>query len=225
LGCFATAVAGLVDRFPVVYGALALTKPLNEDTVRRWYELGSYTKRLPNYREALVRQRGAYKPGDSGRRGVLVDHPAVQQQIIQILQDLRGAGVPLNVSIARGVILGVLERALPGLVSEEVSQHLLGPRLRVRPDEMGHKVRACPHCRIWVCLLDGMLPASGRPAWCLHCLPHACMHACAQSAGASPAGASPATRKERKGGGKGAHWARGGARGWVTNLWVVYGAA
>ncbi len=44
-------------------------------------------------------QRGAYKPGDSGRRGVLVDHPAVQQQIIQIIQilaDLRGAGVPLN---------------------------------------------------------------------------------------------------------------------------------
>jgi hypothetical protein len=70
-----------------------------------------------------VRQRGAYKPGDSGRRGVLVDHPAVpavqQQIIIQILQDLRGAGVPLNVSIARGVILGVLERALPGLVSEK----------------------------------------------------------------------------------------------------------
>ena len=84
-GCFATAVAGLVDRFPAVYGALAPTKPLNEDTVRRWFELGSYTKLLPNYREALVRQRGAYKPGDSGRRGVLVDHPAVQQQIIQIL--------------------------------------------------------------------------------------------------------------------------------------------
>ncbi len=85
-GCFATAVAGLVDRFPVVYGALAPTKPLNEDTVRR---------------------------------GVLVDHPAVQQHIIQILADLRGAGVPLNVSVARGVILGVLERALPGLVSEK----------------------------------------------------------------------------------------------------------
>ncbi len=33
-------------RFPVVYGALAPTKPLNEDTVRRWYELGSYTKLL-----------------------------------------------------------------------------------------------------------------------------------------------------------------------------------
>ncbi len=69
--------------------------------MRRWYELGSYTKLKPTYREALVRQRGAYKPGDSGRRGVLVDHPVVQQQIIQILQDLRGAGVPLNVSIAR----------------------------------------------------------------------------------------------------------------------------
>jgi hypothetical protein len=65
-----------------------------------------------------MRQRGAYKPGDSGRRRG-VDHPAVQQQIIQILADLRGAGVPLNVSIARGVILGVLERALSGLVSEK----------------------------------------------------------------------------------------------------------
>ncbi len=64
-----------------------------------------------------MRQRGAYKPGDSGRRGVLVDHPAVQQQIIQIA-DLRPS-VPLDVSISRGVILGVLERALPGLVSEK----------------------------------------------------------------------------------------------------------
>jgi hypothetical protein len=42
---------------------MAQTKPLNEGTVRRWFELGSYTKLLPNYREALVRQRGAYKPG------------------------------------------------------------------------------------------------------------------------------------------------------------------
>jgi hypothetical protein len=33
-GCFFSAVAGLVDRFPVVYSALAPTKPLNEDTVR-----------------------------------------------------------------------------------------------------------------------------------------------------------------------------------------------
>jgi hypothetical protein len=91
-GCFATAVAGLVDRFPNVYGALASTKPLSVVTVRKWYLQGSYSKLKPNYREALVRQRGAYKPGDSGRRGVLVDHPAVQEQIIQILKDLRAAG-------------------------------------------------------------------------------------------------------------------------------------
>ncbi len=132
---------------PTIYGVLAPTKPLNEDTVRRWYELGSYTKLKPTYREALVRQRGAYKPGDNGRRGVLVDHPAVQQQIIQIIADLRGAGVPLNVSIARGVILGVLERALPGLVSEKWarSEREVSEKKFVRPAEMGHKVRACPH--------------------------------------------------------------------------------
>jgi hypothetical protein len=56
-----------------------------------------------------VRQRAAYKPGDSGR-------PAVQQQIIQILKDLRAAGVPLNVSIARGVILGVIRGVIRGVI-------------------------------------------------------------------------------------------------------------
>jgi hypothetical protein len=41
-GCFATAVAGLVDRFPVVYGALAPTKPLNEDSERRGRDTGCW---------------------------------------------------------------------------------------------------------------------------------------------------------------------------------------
>ena len=99
-GSFATAVSELIHRFPAIYGALAATKPLSVITVRKWYERGSYTKLKQNYREALVRQRSAYKPGDSGRRGVLVDHPAVQEQIIKVLQDLRGAGVPVNVAIA-----------------------------------------------------------------------------------------------------------------------------
>jgi hypothetical protein len=61
-GCFATAVAGLVDRSPVVYGALAPTKPLNEDTGGAGTSWLGYTKLKPTYREA-------YKPGDSGRRG------------------------------------------------------------------------------------------------------------------------------------------------------------
>jgi hypothetical protein len=86
-GSFATAVSELIHRFPAIYGALAATKPLSVITVRKWYERGSYTKLKQNYREALVRQRSAYKPGDSGRRGVLVDHPAVQEQIIKVLQD------------------------------------------------------------------------------------------------------------------------------------------
>jgi hypothetical protein len=61
------------------------TFPPNEDTADD----------KPTYREALVRQRVAYKPGDSGRRGVLVDHrTAVQQQIIQIIADLRGPRGP-----------------------------------------------------------------------------------------------------------------------------------
>jgi hypothetical protein len=85
-GSFATAVSELIHRFPAIYGALAATKPLSVITVRKWYERGSYTKLKQNYREALVRQRSAYKPGDSGRRGVLVDHPAVQEQIIKVLQ-------------------------------------------------------------------------------------------------------------------------------------------
>jgi hypothetical protein len=38
--------------------------------------------------------------------------------IIEILKDLRAAGVPLNVSISRGVILGVLEQGLKTQVVE-----------------------------------------------------------------------------------------------------------
>ncbi len=66
-----------------------------------------------------MRQRGAYKPGDSGRRGVLVDHPAVQPADHPDPRGPPRCRVPLNVSIARGVIFGVLERALPGLVREK----------------------------------------------------------------------------------------------------------
>ncbi len=87
-------LAGLVDRFPAVYGALASTKPLSVVTVRKWYKRATQLK--PNYRETLLRQRGAYKPGDSGRRGVLVDHPAVQEQIIQILKDPATQGPQLG---------------------------------------------------------------------------------------------------------------------------------
>ncbi len=44
-GCYATAVEALTFLYPTIYGVLAPTKPLNEDTVRRWYELVYLTGR------------------------------------------------------------------------------------------------------------------------------------------------------------------------------------
>jgi hypothetical protein len=86
----ATAIGNLVYRFPTIYGRLAPTKPLNVVTVRLWFEPGSYTALLPE------RGTGAYRQAGSGRRAVLHDHPAVQEQIIKILQYLRGYGLWLQ---------------------------------------------------------------------------------------------------------------------------------
>jgi hypothetical protein len=62
---FATAVGALAYRFPTIYGALAPTKPLSEVAVRLWFEPGSYSVLLPNYREALERGTGPYRPSEA----------------------------------------------------------------------------------------------------------------------------------------------------------------
>jgi hypothetical protein len=75
---FATAVGALAYRFPTIYGALAPTKPLSEVTVRLWFEpAGSYSVLLPNYREALERGTGPYRPAAAG--------VAVQEQMAALV--------------------------------------------------------------------------------------------------------------------------------------------
>jgi hypothetical protein len=100
-------------------------------------------KMLLNYREALERGTGPYRPAGSGRRGVLEDHPAVQEQIFKILQDIRGAGVPL----ARGIVRGVLERTLPGLACAAFTwvRDFVYDKLKWVTRCTPARMRACPH--------------------------------------------------------------------------------
>ncbi len=75
-----TFVRALAYRFPTIHGALALTKPLTEFTVRLWFELGSYTVLLSNawpgarHRglEAGRRRSMRHAPGPPGSTGA--DH-------------------------------------------------------------------------------------------------------------------------------------------------------
>ncbi len=190
-GCYATAVEALTFLYPTIYGVLAPTKPLNEDTVRRWYELGSYTKLKPTYREALVRQRGAYL--SLATAAAAACSWTTLQYSSRSSRSSRTSAVPASLSMLHRPRRHPRRAgAGPARAGErEVPlQHHLGPRLRVRPAEMGHKLRACPHCRTGSACR--MLPASGRQTgWCL---PECVLMHVLNLLHMLPAGASPVIR-------------------------------
>lgn len=71
---------------PLLFG------PLNESTVRGWFQQGSYKDLTPNMLKALKRGTPFYKPQASGMKHCLKNYPNIVQEITEMLKSLRISG-------------------------------------------------------------------------------------------------------------------------------------
>lgn len=88
-GSYKSAVDYLKLHDPVLFG------PLNESTVRGWFQPGSYKFLTPNLLAALKRGSTFYKPMGSGMRHCLENFPNICAEIKELLQSLRISGTNL----------------------------------------------------------------------------------------------------------------------------------
>ncbi|KAF8137675.1 hypothetical protein EV363DRAFT_1156545 [Boletus edulis] len=99
---------------------------LNKGTVSRWIDK---TQRQWSAATLLHVKKGSTLAG-SGRSGILSHYPHVKDEIVQKLQTLRASGLPINVVVARSIMLAVIQSHVPELLAtfkcSEVSKLFLG---------------------------------------------------------------------------------------------------
>ena len=101
---------------------------LNRGTVSKWIE-----KLKHQWSQATLRNvANGHTLSGSGNSGVLSQHPHVQDEIVERLKNLRQSGVPINVIVARSIMLAVIQNHVPKLLEtfkcSEVYKKIL-PRL------------------------------------------------------------------------------------------------
>jgi hypothetical protein len=93
---------------------------LHHSTLRGWFGADGRTL-LPQYQKQYIEARAARR--GPGRPSALAAHPAVEEEIREMLRRMRAAGAPVNTSIIRWTVRGVLELRAPALLADFTVSH------------------------------------------------------------------------------------------------------
>lgn len=94
---------------------------LEESTIRKWFQKGSYTELTPKAEEYLKAKTSKScskerKPGVAGNE-VMVLHPEIRVGIKRVLQAIKDAGHELDLPVVEGVSNAMITTLLPTLLS------------------------------------------------------------------------------------------------------------
>jgi hypothetical protein len=85
---------------------------LHKGTISKWIDK---TKRQWSV-ATLVNIQNGHTLAGSGQSGILCQYPQVKEEIIEKLKSLRASGLPINVVIARSIMLAVIQNRAPNLL-------------------------------------------------------------------------------------------------------------
>ena len=103
---------------------------LEESTIRKWFQKGSYTDLTPKAEEFLKAKTSnssgkERKPGRCGNE-VMVLHPEIRVGIRRVLQALKDAGHALDLPVVEGVSNALITTLLPTLLTTTGGNVLVG---------------------------------------------------------------------------------------------------
>ena len=85
---------------------------LHKGTISRWIDR---TKRQWSV-ATLVNIQNGHSLAGSGQSGILCHYPQVKEEIVEKLKSLRASGLPINIVIARSIMLAVIQDRAPNLL-------------------------------------------------------------------------------------------------------------
>ncbi|KXN80633.1 hypothetical protein AN958_09263 [Leucoagaricus sp. SymC.cos] len=106
INCAAATVKALKRESPTLY------KQLHKATVHKWKQRGE--KRWSDRRIKNIKDR--HSLAGTGRTGILTNHPEIVEKIKATLISYRASAIPVNVSIRRATIIGIISKMAPELL-------------------------------------------------------------------------------------------------------------
>ena len=104
---------------------------LNKGTVSKWMD--SDKSKHQWSQSTLSNVENGHSLTGLGHSGILFQYPQVQDDIVQRLTDLRKSRLPINVIMARSIMLAVIQDHVPGLLKTfKCSEVLVEPFLELK---------------------------------------------------------------------------------------------
>ncbi|KIK74376.1 hypothetical protein PAXRUDRAFT_19942 [Paxillus rubicundulus Ve08.2h10] len=87
---------------------------LHKGTISKWIDK---TKQRQWSVVTLINIQNGHTLAGSGQSGILCHYPQVKEEIVEKLKSLRTSGVPINVIVARSIMLAVIQNRAPDLLA------------------------------------------------------------------------------------------------------------